>query len=222
MKPTVKSRLAGPIARLQCVAFLLAGSISQAVSGASGAGSLERFFSEVSTFEASFVQVVLDENLDTLDESAGRMWMSRPGRFRWNYEPPNEQQIVGDGQNLWIFDPELEQVTVRNMDESLGRSPAILLAGDGEFDELYEVEDLGPQGNIDWVSIKPKNEEGSFSQVQLGFESDQLKLIQLLDRLEQITRIILTDPETNPALSSDVFEFSPPPGVDVIDERVDQ
>lgn len=216
-----QSRSAPAIRRLRCFAFFLAGAVSYSALAASGAENLDRFFSDVSTFEASFVQVVLDENLDTLDESAGRMWMSRPGRFRWNYEPPNEQQIIGDGRNIWIFDPELEQVTVRNMDESLGRSPAILLAGDGEFAELYEVEELGSQGNINWVSIKPKNEEGSFSQVQLGFESDQLKLIQLLDRLEQITRIILTDPEANPELSNDVFEFTPPPGIDVIDERTD-
>jgi len=179
---------------------------------------LEFFFKRVKTFNAQFVQVVLDENLNRLEESSGEMWIERPGRFRWNYEPPLEQQIVGDGRRIWVYDVELEQITVRDFDQALGRTPAILLAGEGEIEAAYEVEDRGLHGRVNFIALIPRDNDGNFSEMQLGFEDGQLRQLQLIDQLGQITRVIFSDNAVNPNLEASLFDFTPPPGVDVIDD----
>ena len=118
---------------------------------------------------AEFSQVVLDENLVPLEESTGRLWISRPGRFRWNYHPPFAQQIVADGVRIWIYDIALEQVTVRDQRSMLDGTPASAARGEGDLVTDYVVEDLGLQGSVVWVSLQPKMSDGSFSEVQLGF-----------------------------------------------------
>jgi len=179
---------------------------------------LDRFFEDVDTFSATFEQVVLDENLNRVEESTGRMWIARPGKFRWDYEPPLEQQIVSDGEQVWVYDIELEQVTVRRLGDALGRTPAILLAGRGDVSDSYRIEDRGLHGQVSWVALIPKDQDSNFSEIQLGFEDSELRLLQLADELGQITRIVFTENEENPSLLATVFDFSPPPGVDVIDD----
>lgn len=211
MTPNVMlSRLSGVV--LGVTALLPSIAFADAVA------QLDRFFDEVQTFSAEFEQVVLDENLNRIEESDGHMWISRPGRFRWDYEPPLEQQIVSDGERVWIYDVELEQVTVQRLDAAVGRTPAILLAGRGDLEDNYRVEDRGLHGQVEWVALVPRQDDGNFSEIQLGFEGDELRLLQLADQLGQITRIVFTDNEINPELQPTLFDFSPPPGVDVIDD----
>ena len=188
---------------------------------ATATDNLNRFFQELKTLRAEFSQVVLDENLVPLEESAGRLWISRHGRFRWNYYPPFAQQIVADGNRIWIYDIELEQVTVRDKRSILERTPASLLAaGQGDLRTDYVIEDLGQQGSVVWVSLQPKASEGSFAEVQLGFQNDTLRLIQLLDHLDQITRIVLSHVEENPQIPASQFRFTVPIGVDLIEGEV--
>ena len=187
---------------------------------APAADNLNRFFQELKTLRAEFSQVVLDENLVPLEESAGRLWISRPGRFRWNYYPPFAQQIVADGNRIWIYDIELEQATVRDQRRALERTPALLLAGQGDLSTDYVIEDLGQQGSVVWISLQPKASEGSFAEVQLGFQNDTLRLIQLLDHLDQITRIMLSHVEENPQIPASQFRFTVPIGVDLIEEEL--
>ena len=184
---------------------------------ATATDNLNRFFQEFKTLRADFSQVVLDENLVPLEESAGRLWISRPGRFRWNYHPPFAQQIVADGDRIWIYDIELEQATVRDQRRALERTPALLLAGQGDLTADYVIEDLGQQGSVVWISLQPKASEGSFAEVQLGFQNDTLRLIQLLDHLDQITRIVLSHVEENPQIPASQFRFTVPVGVDLIE-----
>ena len=185
---------------------------------ADATAQLDRFFAEVRTFSAAFEQVVLDANLERIEESTGRMWIARPGKFRWDYEPPLEQQIVSDGDRVWIYDIELEQITVRRLGDALGRTPALLLAGDGNLEAAYLIEDRGLHGNVEWVALVPRADDGNFSEIQLGFEGGELRLLQLADQLGQITRIVFSGNEINPAIAATVFDFQPPPGVDVIDD----
>ena len=184
---------------------------------ATATDNLNRFFQELKTLRAEFSQVVLDENLAPLEESTGRLWISRPGRFRWNYHPPFAQQIVADGVRIWIYDIELEQAIVRDQRSMLERTPASLLAGQGDLRTDYVIEDLGQQGSMAWVSLQPKASEGSFAEVQLGFQNDTLRLIQLLDHLDQITRIVLSHVEENPQIPASQFRFTVPVGVDLIE-----
>ena len=187
---------------------------------ATATDNLNRFFQEFKTLRADFSQVVLDENLVPLEESNGRLWIARPGRFRWNYHPPFAQQIVADGVSIWIYDIELEQVTVRDQRSMLEGTPASLLAGQGDLGTDYVIQDLGQQGSVVWVSLQPKASNGGFAEVQLGFQNDTLRLIQLLDHLDQITRIVLSHVEENPQIPADQFHFTVPVGVDLIEKEL--
>jgi outer membrane lipoprotein carrier protein len=207
--------------RLLCGAIgALIGGVSIAGLAATATDNLNRFFEEFKTLQAEFSQVVLDENLVPLEESTGRLWISRPGRFRWNYHPPFAQQIVADGVRIWIYDIELEQVTVRDQRSMLEGTPALLLAGEGNLGTDYVIEDLGQQGPVAWVSLQPKMRNGGFAEVQLGFQNDTLRLIQLLDHLDQITRIVLSHVEENTHIPVNHFNFTVPVGVDLIEKEL--
>lgn len=193
--------------------FLFAGTAS-----AGSLDSLDRFYDSVQTYAAQFEQVVLDEGLVPIEESAGIMQIARPGRFRWDYDPPNEQTIVGDGNKVWIYDVELEQITVRSQEQSLGRTPATLLAGSGDIDSNYIVEDLGAAGTQNWVAIRPRDEDSGFSDMRIGFEGNELRTIELIDALGQTTRITMSGGIENDPVDDSRFRLTPPEGVDVIDE----
>jgi len=196
---------------------LTVSAASQAVAGS--LDSLDRFYNTVHTYTARFNQVVLDEGLVPIEESSGVMQIARPGRFRWDYEPPNEQTIVGDGTRVWIYDIELEQITVRPQEQSLGRTPATILAGSGDIDASYDVQDLGIAGSQTWVAVKPRDEDSGFNDMRIGFEGDALRTIELVDGLGQTTRITMTEGIENETVDETRFEMIPPEGVDVIDEN---
>jgi outer membrane lipoprotein carrier protein len=199
---------------------VLVGGVSIVGLAATATDNLNRFFKEFKTLRAEFAQEVLDENFVPLEESTGQLWISRPGRFRWNYHPPFAQQIVADGARIWIYDVELEQVTVQDQRSTLEGTPALLLAGEGDLRTDYVIEDLGQQGSVAWVSLQPKASNGGFAEMQLGFQNDALRLIQLLDHLDQITRIVLSHVEENPQIPANQFHFSVPVGVDLIESEL--
>jgi len=204
--------------RWMLLCILMGAGLSPACADADGHERLDRFFEKVTTFKASFTQVVLDENLLALEETNGLLWIARPGRFRWDYESVHAQTIVADGQVLWVYDVELEQVTRRQQESAIGQTPAVLLSSGRQYRKDYNVTILGSQGAINWISLIPKSSDGSFAEVQLGFEGETLRLIQLLDELNQITRVTLADVVENETIPDSVFHFVPPTGVDVISD----
>ena len=208
----------GQAIRRMLLCIFMGVGLSPACVAAEGHERLDRFFEKVNTFKASFIQVVLDENLLALEESNGLLWIARPGRFRWDYESVHAQTIVADGQVLWVYDVELEQVTRREQKSAIGQTPAVLLSGGQQYRKDYNVTILGSQGAVNWISLVPKSGDGSFAEIQLGFEGETLRLIQLLDELNQITRVTLADVVENGTIPDSVFHFVPPAGVDVISD----
>ena len=198
--------------------LVMGAGLSPACVGADEYERLDRFFEKVTTFKASFIQVVLDENLLALEETSGLLWIARPGRFRWDYESVHRQSIVADGEVLWLYDVELEQVTRRAQESAIGQTPAVLLSGGQQYRKDYNVTILGRQGAVNWISLVPKFSDGSFAEIQLGFEGETLRLIQLLDELNQITRVTLANVVENEPIPDSVFRFIPPTGVDVISD----
>ena len=198
--------------------LVMGAGLSPACAVADGYERLDRFFEKVTTFKASFIQVVLDENLLALEETSGLLWIARPGRFRWDYESVHGQSIVADGEVLWLYDVELEQVTRRAQESAIGQTPAVLLSGGQQYRKDYDVTILGRQGAVNWISLVPKLSDGSFAEIQLGFEGETLRLIQLLDELNQITRVTLANVVENEPIPDSVFQFVPPTGVDVISD----
>jgi outer membrane lipoprotein carrier protein len=177
---------------------------------------LDRFFNEVLTFKASFDQVVLDEALNTIQESSGTLYIQRPNRFRWDYVMPFKQEIVSDGKQIWVYDVDLQQVTVRKMDGALGNTPAILLAGKGKLGDNFSVKSLGKQGKLEWIKMIPKEKDGGFEDIRVGFENGKIRKLEMIDTFGQTTRITLRDNRENKSISKKTFTFVPPKGVDVV------
>ncbi|MHB1620806.1 MAG: outer membrane lipoprotein chaperone LolA [Sulfuricella sp.] len=201
--------------------LLLGGCIAMAgllslPADASSLTRLKTFLSEVKSAKAHFKQIVLDKKMSTVQETSGTMLFSRPGKFRWVYEKPYEQLIVGDGAKLWIYDVDLKQVTVQRMDSALGSSPAALLAGNNEIEKHFDLKDLGKRGTMEWLEATPKDKESTFKNMRMGFSAKGLKVMELRDHFGQTTVIRFSNLERNPKLAPEMFKFVPPKGVDVI------
>lgn len=194
-------------------------SLLPALSQAAAIDSLKSFIRDVRTVRAAFSQVLLDKDMRVAQRASGTMQFERPGKFRWVYEKPYEQQIVGDGVKVWFYDHDLNQVTVRKLDMAIGSSPAALLAGSNTIEKDFILSDIGLQGEIEWVEARPRNKEGTFELVRLGFTpKGQLQAMELRDSFGQTTVLRFSELEKNPRLSPKLFEFTPPPGVDTISD----
>lgn len=201
------------------VSLLVLGATARAApETTNGVDSLRRFFTGVQTINANFTQVVLDETLTQVQESSGTLWIDRPDKFRWNYDAPFKQEIVGDGQRIWVYDKELEQVTVRPLAGGLGYTPAVLLAGRGRLEDNFTIKPLGAQGNLEWAQLVPKNKDGGFESIRLGFEQGKLRVLEMLDGFGNTTRVTLQAPKENVKIDPARFLFTPPKGVDVVGE----
>jgi outer membrane lipoprotein carrier protein len=185
---------------------------------ASGTDALKSFLSQTKSVKARFAQMVLDKNLKPLQQAQGVMQFSRPGKFRWDYVKPYEQTIVGDGTRLWIYDKDLNQVTVRKLDRALGASPAALLAGSNDLERDFTLSDSGSKDGLDWLDAVPKTRDTAFERVRMGFGKSGLAAMELRDQFGQITVITFADIERNPPIAAEVFRFTPPKGADVISE----
>ena len=180
--------------------------------------SLDRFFNKVNTVSARFDQVVLDEAMNPIQSSSGSLWIERPGKFRWVYELPFEQHIVGDGKQVWVYDVELRQVSVRRMVGALGNTPALLLAGKGRLADNFTLKDLGRQGRLEWVQMIPKTNDGGFDDIRIGFEQGKIRTLEMVDGFGNTTRVTLRELRENRKIEAQRFQFTPPAGVDVIRE----
>jgi outer membrane lipoprotein carrier protein len=181
--------------------------------------SLERFsefINQTLTARGEFEQKIFDRNRRLLQESRGVLAFSRPGKFRWTYVKPYAQLIVGDGSRVWIYDEDLKQVTVRKLDQALGSTPAALLAGNNEAMRAFNLSDQGTKGGLEWLEALPRDKEGSFERIRMGFGSSGLEVMELLDSFGQTTVLKFTSLQRNPKLDPGLFRFSPPKGADVI------
>jgi outer membrane lipoprotein carrier protein len=201
------------IARIM-VAALLAGMF--ACASASGIDRLHGFMNDIKTARAVFTQVVLDKNGKRLQEASGTLALARPGRFRWSYEKPYKQLIVGDGIKVWVYDDDLNQVTVRKLDSALGSTPAALLAGSNEIERAFTLVAQPPSEGLEWVEATPKTGESTFASVRMGFAANALARMQLYDHFGQTTVITLSKFERNASVSPELFKFVAPKGADMI------
>lgn len=183
------------------------------------AGSLERFsefIDKTLTARGGFEQKIFDRNRRLLQESSGVLAFSRPGKFRWSYVKPYAQLIVGDGTKVWIYDEDLKQVTVKNLGQALGSTPAALLAGNNEAMRAFTLSDQGSKDGIEWLAAVPRDREGNFQTIRMGFSVSGLAAMELVDSLGQTTELKFISLQRNPRLDPALFRFSPPKGADVI------
>ena len=195
-----------------------AGAQSPDTSSTNGAARLRSFLANVQSLEASFRQQVLDSRQQIIEDATGSVVMQRPGRFRWNYRAPFERIIVADGERVWLYEADLEQVTIRRLTAGIGDTPAALLTGKDSVLERFAVERSWSADGLALVRLKPRAADADFAGVTLGFDGPELRRLVLDDRLGQQTRIDLTEVRINPRLSPGCSAFRRPQGADVIDD----
>ena len=189
------------------------------LSGAALAGGVERlnaFIVGAKTAEADFSQTVADKSGRITQQASGKMAFARPGKFRWDYSKPYEQVIVGDGVKLWLYDVDLDQVTVKSLGDVIAGTPAALLAGDNAIEKYFTLKDAGQGGGLEWLEATPKNRDTTFERIRMGFKGDVLVQMELFDFFGQRTTLKLTNFARNPVIAPSRFQFTPPKGADVI------
>jgi len=185
------------------------------------AGPIEKlhaFIEQTRSARATFTQTVADSSGQITQQASGTDQFQRPGRFRWTYSKPYEQLIVGDGEKLWIYDKDLNQVTQRKLDKALGSSPAALLAGADDIEKYFSLNALGKKGKLDWLEVRPYDEDSLFDKVRMGFYRNTLEVMELYDHFGQKTTIKLSRFERNPVTPGDTYTFTIPDGADVVTE----
>lgn len=199
---------------------LLAFGPGEAVAGTDDPGlqRLRNFLTGVTTLRADFRQRVIDSRQQLVEDSVGRVLMQRPGRFRWDYQQPHARAIVADGQKLWLYEADLDQVIIRQLEDGIGDTPAALLTGRQDVLERFTISKSWQADGIQWVALAPKAADADFAAVRLAFDGPKLVNLELDDRLGQQTRLDFSRVEINPRLDAQSFHFDIPPGADVIDD----
>ncbi len=174
------------------------------------------YFSGLQSFEADFTQTVIDANGEMVQDSKGRVWIQRPGRFRWDYETPYRQQIVADGRQMWTYDEDLEQATVKEIDEALSSTPAMLLSSYRPLAEVMDWQQTSSEAGITWYRLDPKQKDAAVEEIRIAFDGRELGRIQVLDGFGNRTEIRFLNGKRNKSISADRFRFSVPAGTDII------
>jgi outer membrane lipoprotein carrier protein len=202
------------------IAALIGGAAAVAAgAAASPASDVEKYLAGLSSWSADFKQTIEDAQGHVLRTAAGKFYLERPGKFRWDYAEPSEQLILADGKQIWFYDKDLAQANVRGVDGSLASTPAMLLSGTTSVSNEFDIKSLPDKAGsgLRWYQLVPKRADTDFREVQIAFDKDgELAQMFLADKLNQITQVAFTHPLKNPKLAPDLFSFTPPPGVDVI------
>jgi outer membrane lipoprotein carrier protein len=180
---------------------------------------LNTFIASTHSAQANFTQEVLDKGGKRIQFASGVMQFERPGKFRWEYHKPYEQLIIGDGRKFWMYDVDLNQVTVKKLDAALGSSPAALLSGSNEIERDFVLKDIDDSDGLEWLQATPKSNETNFRKILMAFNAkSELVEMELYDAFGHHTVLRFSEMKRNPALAAKIFHFVPPEGVDVLGE----
>ncbi len=207
----------GPLALL-LGALLIPLGVSAATAGA-GSKQLHAFLEGLRTLRAEFGQTTFSPDGRSKVEAEGTFYLQRPGKFRWVYRKPTPQVIVADGSRVWLYDQALEQVSHQSEEKALRGTPALVLSDTGPIDKHFNIRDLDPEGGRQRVELAPKAKDSEVARIELGFVGDRLEGVEMVDAFGQVTRIRFSKVERNPALEAALFEFHPPPGIDILQSR---
>jgi outer membrane lipoprotein carrier protein len=197
---------------LGCLLSLLGASVAVG----SATTEVEKYLGGLATWSADFTQTIDDGHGKVMRSAAGKLYLQKPGKFRWDYAQPSEQLILADGKQIWFYDKDLQQANVRDMNDSLANTPAVLLSGGGPLSSQFDVTALPPSDGLQWYQLIPKRADTDFQLVRIGFRNSELASMFLADKLNQVTQLTFTNPKRNAKFAPDLFAFVPPPGVDVI------
>jgi len=180
-----------------------------------GLDALKNFLDGLQSLQAGFTQSVLDTEQNLAGTYQGTLFLQRPGRFRWEYLSPYKQSIIADGDDVWVVDEDLEQITRQSEERALRGTPALLLVYDAPIDTHFEAVEIGEHQGMDWVELIPKDAEGNFERIQMAFADGQLDRMEMRDRYGQISRFHFHDLQRNPKLDPKLFVYEVPEGSDL-------
>jgi outer membrane lipoprotein carrier protein len=197
--------------------FLLIGLILPGLATAGGIDQLKAFWASTHSAQGTFAQSVIAKAGRKPQNSSGHFVLARPGKLRWAYEKPYKLLLVADGEKLWTFDADLNQVTVTKTGKALGATPAALLTGE-ELDRHFTLSEAGTADGLDVVDAVPKSADSTFARVRIGLSGNLPRLMEVRDNFGQTTTLLFTEFQPNPMLAKDAFRFVPPKGADVVGE----
>lgn len=200
------------------ILFLLAFASAPLQADDKPVQQLKAFLASSRSLSADFKQVLLNEQGRPVKTSFGVFYLQRPGKFRWDYQKPFAQQIVADKGKVWFYDQDLDQVTIKKLDASLGSTPALLLSGEVSLEDNFIIEGQGKDGDMQWIKLSPKSEETTFKYILIGLIKGSLGGMELSDNFGQLTRIYFSNVLINPPLKQTLFQFEVPKGADVFEE----
>jgi outer membrane lipoprotein carrier protein len=199
------------------LALLLTALAAPSAAAADAVDTLRAFVRDVQSGSARFTQTSVAAEGARAKQSSGSFEFLRPNRFRFHYTRPFEQLIVADGLKVWIHDLELEQVSARRLGDALGATPAALLAG-GSLEQDFTLSAEPAREGLDWALATPKARDGAFQAMRVGFRNGQLAAVEIVDSFGQRSTLRFADFQANAPLSAERFRFTPPPGVDLIEQ----
>jgi outer membrane lipoprotein carrier protein len=206
-------------------AVVVASLLMTSLAFASGVDSLKAFVAQVHSARGDFVQRQVNkpksgasgvEALRPTNTQSGNFVFARPGKFIWSYTKPYDQLLQADGDNFYVYDKDLNQVTQRKLGSALGASPAAILFGSNDLEKNFNLRDVGVKDGIDWLEMTPKSQDTQFQQVGIGFKDGNLAAMELHDVFGNVTLLTFSNVVKNPPLPADAFKFTPPKGADVI------
>jgi chaperone LolA len=170
---------------------------------------------QMDNLSTEFKQTLLDEDKNVVQQSSGTLALQRPGKFAWHYTEPFEQRIIADGSELWIYDVELDQVTVKPMDEGLANAPIMILMKQADISEQFEISEVGQRKFLYWVELQPHSGDLEYTHIYIGIDDDSVRAMELQDQFGQSTQIVFENLRVGVVHDPATFRFVPPPGVDV-------
>ncbi len=209
--------MAASIRRFGLLIFLWSAGIQASLAGPA-IDQLNNFLEQIATLSADFVQLSIDESGKPGQRSTGRFYLAKPGKFRWDYLQPYKQEIVANGDKVWFFDADLEQVTVKRLGTAIGSTPALLLTGQVSLQENFVIEEERFADGMQWVKLTPRSEDDSFKYILIGVDGGSLRGMELSDNFGQLTRIAFSNVKSNVQIDPNLFEFVAPEGVDVFED----
>ncbi|NDU87649.1 MAG: outer membrane lipoprotein chaperone LolA [Ferrovum sp.] len=199
----------------QALAYVFIATLPS-VAWSTGLDRLQSFLRNTPMGQAQFEQQSRKGQESSGEISRGLFQFSRPGKFRWEYQSPFPQTLVADGQTLWIWDPDLQQVTRKKLNQGLGSTPAALLAGDNTLEKGFDLKEGEENSGLEWVIATPKSQESGFEEIRMGFNAQTLARMELTDNFGHTIIIRFSGFDRAPHFNAETFHFVPPAGADVI------
>ncbi len=204
------------------ICLLLVTLSSPPALAAGGEQQLRKFFGNLRGFSADFSQTVRNTSGKILQQSTGSVVLQRPLKFRWEYQSPYEQLIITDGKRLWIYDRDLQQLTIKSLNSSISNTPAALLSSGQALEKAFKIQEEAQRAGLAWVRLTPRKPDSGFEFIRLGFTGGILRLMVLTDSFGQTSTIQFKHLQKNIKPAQKQFTFSPPPGTDIIRDAEEQ